>query len=198
MRNRYSTGKLGTPGRRELALGLMLFGGLALLAAAGALGQQPIQPAPTAPANESRRPTTVRSPNSTGADLAVPLCESRFHDSLARNGIANAHEARVTPPKIKHKVPAQITREAISAGSTTHITNYLVVMDVVVDTDGHPTESCLAQSSGYGLDASAASAVQQYRWEPAMRSGRPVKMRTPVHFQFVNPLPPPMSPTRPR
>jgi TonB family protein len=191
MRNQYSTGKLGTIISVELTMGL------ALLAAVGAIGQQPVQPAPTAPANESRRPTTVRSPNSSGADLAVPLCESRFHDSLARNGIANAHEARVIPPEIKTKVPAQITREAINAGSTTHITNYLVVMDVVVDTEGHPTQACLAQSSGYGLDASAATAVEQYRWEPATRSGRPVKMRTPVHFQFVNPLPPPRSPARP-
>lgn len=192
MRNQYSTGKLGTIIRLKLASGLML------LAAAGAFGQQQVQPVPTAPANESRRPTAVRSPNSTGADLAVPLCESPFHDSLARNGIANAHEARVTPPQIKDKIPAQITREAINAGSTTHITNYLVIMDVVVDTEGHPTQACLAQSSGYGLDASAATAVEQYRWEPATRSGRPVKMRTPVHFQFVNPLPPPASPTRPR
>lgn len=192
MRNRYSIISV------ELTIGLMVFGGLALFAVAGALGQQPIQPAPTALANESRRPTTVRSPNSTGADLKVPLCESRFHDSLARNGIANAHEARVTPPHIKDKVPAQITREAVSAGTTTHITNYLVIMDVVVDTEGHPTQACLAQSSGYGLDASAATAVEQYRWEPALRSGRPVKMRTPVHFQFVNPLPPPMSPMRSR
>ncbi len=190
MNKQYSKGGLGTIIRVELTMGLTLF------AAMGAFAQQPVQPAPTAPANESRRPTTVRSPNSTGADLAVPLCESRFHDSLARNGIANAHEARVTPPQIKNKVPAQITREAINAGSTTHITNYLVVMDVVVDTEGNPTQACLAQSSGYGLDASAATAVEQYRWEPATRSGRPVKMRTPVHFQFVNPLPPPMSPTR--
>lgn len=183
MRNRYSIIGL------ELSLGLMLF------AAAGVFGQQR---AATAPANESRRPVAVRSPNSTGADLAVPLCESRFHDSLARNGVATAHEFGVTQPHLKNKIPAQITREAITAGTTTHITNYLVIIDVVVDAEGHPTQACLAQSSGYGLDASAAKAVEQYRWEPARRNGRAVAMRVPVHFQFVNPLPPPMSPTRPR
>ncbi len=181
MRCHYAIVRLAT------ALGLTLF------AVAAAPGQRPVQPA-----NESRRPITVRSPNSTGADLAVPLCASRFHDSLAKNGIANAHEFGVVQPRLIKKVPAQITREAVNAGASAHITNYLVIMDVVVDAEGHPEQPCIANSSGYGLDAASAAALEQYRWKPARRNGKAVAMRIPVHFEFVNPLPPPMSPARSR
>ena len=59
----------------------------------------------TSPANESRMPVTVRSLNSIGADLAVPLCPQRFHDRLARNGIAAQNEKGVTPARIRPPCP---------------------------------------------------------------------------------------------
>jgi TonB family protein len=146
------------------------------------------QQAPTAPANEPRAPVTVRSPHSLDADLTVPLCPAQFHDSLARNGVAGPQDQGVMPAKVKTSVPAPITQQAIEAAGKTHIGNYLVIVNVMVDTKGNPQDVCLEKSSGYGLDARAATAVREYRFQPAMKDGKPVKMRIPVEVRFVPPV----------
>lgn len=149
----------------------------------------PQQPG-TAPASESRKPAAVRSPNSIAGDLKVPLCPARFHDSLAGNHIAGPHEPGVTPPKIAHTVPALITPQAIKAGGRTHIGNFNVIVNAVVDAKGQPSDLCLQKSSGYGLDAAAASAVAQYRFDAAIKDGHPVSMRLPIEVRFVTETPP--------
>jgi len=40
------------------------------------------------------------------------------------------------------------------------------------------------QSAGYGLDAEAAEAVQQYRFAPATKEGKPVAARIHVQVDF--------------
>lgn len=168
--------------------------GSVVLAASWAVAQQPA----TAPANEPRVVGTVRSPQSIGADLRVPLCPAHFHDSLRGNGIAGPGDKDVTQPKVKSTIPAQMTQQAITGGSApgvgrAHVGNYDVIVYVVVDAGGVPHDLCLQKSSGYGLDASAATAVQQYHFDPAKRNSRPVKMRVPVQVRFVTPNPPPRS-----
>jgi len=165
---------------------LLLFTSAAL--AMCVVAQQPS----TSPADESRTPVAVRSPNSIGSDLAVPLCPQHFHDSLARNGVAAPNERGVTPASIKNTVPAQMTQQAIDAAGKTHIGNFTVVVNVLVDTKGLPHDLCLQKSSGYGLDASAASAVGQYRFDPAKKNGRHVKSRLAVAVRFLTENPPPI------
>jgi len=169
---------------------LLLFTVIALVTCI--VAQQPS----TSPANESRMPVTVRSLNSIGSDLAVPLCPQRFHDRLARNGIAAQNETGVTPPRTKTSVPALMTQQAIEGAGKTHIGNFSVIVNVVVDKKGIPHDLCLRKSSGYGLDASAAAAVEQYRFDPAKENGRPVKSRVPVEVRFVTPVPPPIGTPR--
>lgn len=161
-----------------------------LLIVAGSLaaGQKPA----TSPANEPRSVRTVRSPHSMGPDLKVPLCPASFHDSLRTNGIAGADDNNVTLPKVKKSVPALITQQAIASAGKTHIGNYLVIVNVVVNTKGVPGNLCLQKSSGYGLDASAANAVVDYRFYPAEESGKPVPTRVPIEVRFVTPTPTPM------
>lgn len=146
----------------------------------------------TSPANEPRKVDTVRSAASIGADLKVPLCPVQFHDSLLGNGIAGQGEKGVTRAKVKSTVPAAITPQAINSAGKTHLGNFNVILDVIVDAKGLPSEICLKKSSGYGLDASAAAALSQYRFEPAKKDGKSVKMRLPVEIRFVTPNPPPM------
>ena len=150
------------------------------------------QQAATSPANESRSPDTVRSPHSIGADLAVPLCPAQFHDSLGGNGIAGRGDQGVTQAAIRSTVPALLTQQAIDGAGNTHIGNFSVIVNVVVGKNGHPRDLCLRKSSGYGLDASAAAAVGQYRFTPAKKQGRPVRTRLPVEVRFVSPNPPPI------
>lgn len=159
-----------------------------ILAASWAGAQKPA----TAPANEPRKVDTVRSPQSTGPDLKVPLCPAYFHDSLSGDGIAGQGDRDVTRPKVKTTVPAAITQQAIESAGKTHIGNFDVIVAAVVDAKGVPQDVCLEKSSGYGLDASAAAAVAQYRFDPAKKDGKPVKMRVPVEVRFVTPNPPPM------
>lgn len=147
------------------------------------------QQAPLAPAGETRDPVAVRSPYSRGADLSVPLCPVHFHDSLDANGIAGPDDRGVTPPKATRTVPAKMTLDAIRTAGTTHVGNYLVILNILVDKRGAPTKVCLEKSSGYGLDASAAAAVQRYRFDPATEKGKPVPMRMPITVQFVSPNP---------
>lgn len=151
---------------------------------------------PSAQPSETRKPVTVRSPYSTGADLAVPLCAARFHDSLKSDRIASANEPGVTAAKTKRTVPAKMTIQAIDAAGKTHIGNFLVITNAVVDANGNPQNICLEKSSGYGLDASAVAAVGQYRFEPAKKEGKPVPMRVAVEVRFVSPVPPPIGQPR--
>lgn len=137
---------------------------------------------PTAPANESRTPGPVRSTHSMGKDLTVPLCPSHFHDSLpARN------DKDITAPKITKVVPAKITQQAMGASGTTHVGNYIVIVNVMVDDKGLPQDLCLQKSAGYGLDAAAATAVADYHFAPAKKDGKPVEMRMPIGVRFINP-----------
>lgn len=149
----------------------------------GALAQK----RPTAPADETRAPAPVRSIHSMGKDWTVPLCPSHFHDSLSTNGIAGPRDKDVTPPTVRKSYPAAITQQAIDASGKTHIGNYIVIVNVVVDAKGVPSNLCLQKSSGYGLDAAAAAAVPQYRFNPAKKDGKPVRIRVPVEVRFENP-----------
>ena len=145
------------------------------------------QKTPTAPNNETKNPAPVRSIHSMGKDWTVPLCPSHFHDSLSTNGIAGPHDQDVTRPTVSKSYPAAITQQAIAASGKTHIGNYIVIVNVVVDTKGIPTKLCLQKSSGYGLDAAAAAAVPEYRFNPAKKNGKPVPIRVPVEVRFENP-----------
>ena len=162
-----------------------------LLAASFALASCVVAQQPsTSPANETRTPVAVRSTNSIGSDLTVPLCP-QFQDSLARNGIAAPSEEGVTPARTSTTVPALTTPQAIAAAGVTHIGNFNVIVDVLVDSKGVPHDLCLRKSAGYGLDASAATAVAQYRFVPATKNGKPVKSRVSVEVRITSSFPPP-------
>jgi TonB family protein len=156
--------------------------------AACAIAQQPA----TSPANETNSPVTVRSRNSTGADLAVPLCPQHFRDSVARDGSTGRQEKGIAPASVKTTVPALMTEQAVEAGGATHMGNFAVVVNAAVDTKGLPHKVCIEKSSGYGLDASAAKAVSQYVFLPAKKNGRAVKTRVAVEVEFATQNPPPM------
>jgi len=159
---------------------------LLILSSSRAGAQKPA----TSPANEARSVRTVRSPHSMGPDLKVPLCPAHFNDALSTNGIAVPQDHDVSPPKVKTRVPALITQQAIAGPGKAHVGNFIVIVNVLVDARGIPQDPCLQKSSGYGLDASAATAVRQYRFEPAKVHGKPVKMRIPVEVRFANETPP--------
>ncbi len=52
-----------------------------------------------------------------------------------------------------------------------------VPLDIVVDTTGKVVEARAALHVGYGLDQAATNAIFGYRFSPALRGGRPVRVR---------------------
>jgi TonB family protein len=157
---------------------------------AACLAQQSTPAAPAQPVSIASAP--VRDPHSNSADLAVPLCPAKFNDSLTMNGIADVNDKSVTQPKVIQRVEAEFSDEARRAlGSVRKKKNQAVefegvsVVSLVVDGRGNPQNLCISKSIGYGLDANTAKVVQQYRFDPATRDGRPVAKRISIQVDFT-------------
>lgn len=62
----------------------------------------------------------------------------------------------------------------------------LVVVQVVVETDGRPTNPSVVRSPGAILDDAAVRAVMQLKFKPGMQRGKPVRVRfaLPVRFRL--------------
>ncbi len=62
----------------------------------------------------------------------------------------------------------------------------LVVVQVIVEADGRPTDPQVVRSPGPILDEAAVAAVMQVRFKPGMQRGKPVRVRyaLPVRFRL--------------
>jgi TonB family protein len=138
-------------------------------------GQQDTPAKPTQP----QLTVPVRDSHSTHDDLAVLLCPAEFNDSLAGDGIA-AHfrDENVKPPMVKRSTIAEFSNEARRKKM-----QGVIAIGLIVSAQGKPQNLCLMRSIGYGLDAKAAEAVQQYQFDPAIKDGVPVASR--IHVEVV-------------
>jgi protein TonB len=59
-----------------------------------------------------------------------------------------------------------------------------VLVDLIVDEQGNPTHVRVARGVGLGLDEKAVDAVRQYRFKPATRDGKPVKVELSIEVRF--------------
>jgi periplasmic protein TonB len=59
-----------------------------------------------------------------------------------------------------------------------------VVLYVIVNADGRPRDMRIVRSLGLGLDEKVLEAVRTWRFEPAMRDGRPVSVQINVEVSF--------------
>ena len=57
-------------------------------------------------------------------------------------------------------------------------------VEIVVDVDGRVVAARAITRAGYGLDEAALRAIRAYRFSPAMRAGRPVRVRMRWTVQF--------------
>ena len=55
---------------------------------------------------------------------------------------------------------------------------------LIVGPDGKPRDIRVARSLGLGLDEKAIQAVNQWKFEPALKDGRPVAVQIAVEVQF--------------
>jgi protein TonB len=58
------------------------------------------------------------------------------------------------------------------------------VLWLIVDSSGHPRDIRVARGLGFGLDAKAIDAVKQWRFQPALKDGKPVDVQISVEVEF--------------
>ncbi len=117
---------------------------------------------------------------------APPPCPAEFNDGLQRSGVVPHDAPGVIPPQPKIAPEAQFSDEARKAIKKQHLRYFdgESILSMIVGVDGIPRDLCLKKSAGYGLDAQAAKAALQYRFEPATKDGEPVPSRTTIEVDF--------------
>jgi protein TonB len=85
----------------------------------------------------------------------------------------------VSSPELINKVEPEFSEEARKAKFMG-----VVTVQLVVDTKGLPQDVRIIRGVGMGLDEKALEAVRQYRFKPAMESGRPVPVKVNVEVNF--------------
>ena len=58
------------------------------------------------------------------------------------------------------------------------------VLWLIVDSTGHPRDIRVARGLGFGLDAKAIDAVKQWKFQPALKDGKPVDVQISVEVEF--------------
>jgi TonB family protein len=59
-----------------------------------------------------------------------------------------------------------------------------VILWLIIDPSGHPQQIKVARTLGMGLDQKAIEAVRKWKFEPAMKDGRPVSVQINVEVNF--------------
>jgi len=59
-----------------------------------------------------------------------------------------------------------------------------VLVGLIVDEQGNPVHVRVMRGVGLGLDEKAVEAVRQYKFKPAMKDGKPVKVELSIDVRF--------------
>jgi len=116
--------------------------------------------------------------------VPAPTCPPTFDFHPEVDGVYSIG-GDIKMPKLKHSVAAQWSNEAKTRGAFNPFKPEPSAVSFVVDTQGIPQDVCILKPAGYGLDAEAAKAVWQYRFQPATKGdGTPVAVRVSIHVSF--------------
>lgn len=88
-------------------------------------------------------------------------------------------EPGVTPPRIIYKVEPEYSPQA----RADHIQG-TVVLYIVVNEKGRPTNIHVISPLGYGLDEKAQEAIEKWQFQPGMRAGKPVAIQANIAVNF--------------
>ena len=88
-------------------------------------------------------------------------------------------QAGQTPPAVLHSADPEYSDEARRAKI-----KGVVIVSLLVDADGLPTDIRVVRSLGHGLDEKAIECVSKYRFRPAQKDGRPVPTRINIEVNF--------------
>jgi TonB family protein len=85
----------------------------------------------------------------------------------------------VTPPRLLHKVEPEYSPEA-----NADRVQGTVILQIIVDEKGRPTEITLISPLGFGLDEKAQAAVAKWEFAPGLKGGKPVKILAVIEVNF--------------
>ena len=85
----------------------------------------------------------------------------------------------VLPPSVLYSVDPEFSEEARKAKFSGNVR-----VSLIVDENGQPTNVRVARGVGMGLDERAVEAVRQYKFKPATKDGKPVKVALSVDVNF--------------
>lgn len=123
-----------------------------------------------------------------GKEPKVTTCPTQFNDSLQTDGVAPMGAIPgVTQPKPVWTPEAEFTEKARKEIHKRAMFPYRSVstIAIVVDPKGLPRELCVQHPAEFDLDKAAAASVWQYRFEPAIKDGKPVAKRLSVEVKFA-------------
>jgi TonB family protein len=110
-------------------------------------------------------------------DIEFTLRNEALNELIA-NDMATRVGPGVTPPRAIHTVAVPYRP------AKTHLSSGTVVLDVVLQEDGTPKIVRILRSVDPNLDDSAVRAFEQWRFSPATKNGRPVKVRMNAEVTF--------------
>lgn len=124
-----------------------------------------------------------------GLGNTIVVCEVKFlgyydpppqPSSATTTSISNQATRRASAPILISSVEPELTDAARQAK-----VNMNVLVKIVVDATGKPTQLHVDKPVGYGLEQKAIEAVSQYKFKPAMEDGVavPVGLNVEVNFQ---------------
>lgn len=85
----------------------------------------------------------------------------------------------ITPPRVTHQVPPATHPDAHGFSISG-----VVVVGLVVSSQGEPKDVHVVKSLDKEVDRSAVKAVRQWTFEPAKKGDRPVAVRITVEIRF--------------
>lgn len=115
-------------------------------------------------------------------------CPAQFGDGLQTNGVVPMGTVPgVTQPKAVWAPEAAFTDKARKEIHKRAMFPYRSISTIalVVDPKGLPRELCVQKSAEFDLDKAAAESVWEYRFEPAVKDGKPVAKRVAVEVKFA-------------
>jgi TonB family protein len=113
----------------------------------------------------------------TNIDIAFSLANEALNELIA-NDMATRVGPGVTPPRVVRRVALRHDARTPARRTGT------VVLDVVLLEDGTPKVVRIVRSLEGGLDHDAVRAFEQWRFSPALKDGRPVKVRMNAEVSF--------------
>ncbi len=127
----------------------------------------------------------------TGVDVNFTLAEKEAAAGTWTGSRSQANGAfRIGPdvsaPQPIFKVEPEHSEEARAAGL-----EGTVLMSLVIDAEGAPTQIRVVRSLGMGLDEKAMEALAKWKFRPGMKDGRPVAVIANVEMNFRLLKPPP-------